>query len=91
MSSTRHAVYGDGSDTPWVFTFCGTEAYSGLRRLVNAPGTDGTVRWAGCSLTCRKVDMDLTKPSTERRVLFDPWKQSPHRLSSSKASPTPRS
>jgi hypothetical protein len=67
-------VYGDGPDTPWVFTFCGTEAYSGLRRLVNAPGTDGTVRWAGCSLACRKVDMDLTRPSTERRVLFAPWK-----------------
>jgi hypothetical protein len=67
-------VYGDGPDTPWVFTFCGTEAYSGLRRLVNAPGTDGTVRWAGCSLSCRKVDMDLTRPSTEQRVLFDSWK-----------------
>jgi hypothetical protein len=71
---TDTPVYGEGPDTPWVFTFCGTEPYSGLRRLVNAPGTDGTVRWAGCSLSCRKVDMDLTKQSTERRVQFDPWK-----------------
>jgi hypothetical protein len=71
---TETPVYGGGPDTPWVFTFCGTEAYSGLRRLVNAPGTDGTVRWAGCSLTCRKVDMDLTRPPTEQRVQFDPWK-----------------
>jgi hypothetical protein len=71
---TQTPVYGDGPDTPWVFTFCGTEPYGGLRRLVNAPGTDGTVRWAGCSLTCRKVEMDLTRPPTERRVQFDAWK-----------------
>jgi hypothetical protein len=67
-------VYGAGTDTPWVFTFCGTEAYGGLRRFVNEPGTDGTVRWAGCSLTCRKVEMDLTKPASEHRVDFRPWK-----------------
>jgi hypothetical protein len=67
-------VYGAGSDTPWVFTFCGTEAYTGLRRLINEPGTDGTVRWTGCSLNCRKVQMDLTKPPTERRVDFGTWK-----------------
>jgi hypothetical protein len=67
-------VYGAGSDTPWLFTFCGTEGYSGLRRLINEPGTDGTVRWTGCSLNCRKVEMDLTKPPTERRVDFGSWK-----------------
>jgi hypothetical protein len=67
-------VYGAGTDTPWVFTFCGTDTYSGLRRFVNEPGTDGTVRWAGCSLTCRKVELDLTKRPMERRVNFGDWK-----------------
>ena len=66
-------VYGAGPETPWVFTFCGTQSYSGLRRVMNEPGTDGTVRWAGCSLTCRKVEMDLTRRPNENRVKFLAW------------------
>jgi hypothetical protein len=30
-------------------------------RAVNKPGTDGTVRWAGCSLRTRKITVDLTR------------------------------
>lgn len=54
-------VFGKGSDTPYVFIFCGTSTYDGLRRLINEPGTDGTVRWSGCSLTTQKIIIDLTR------------------------------
>ena len=69
-----NVVYGDGADTPWVFTFCGTQPYEGLRRAVHDPGTDGTVRWAGCSLTTRKVVMDLTQRPSDNRVRFEEWR-----------------
>ena len=52
--------YGKGPDSPYVFIFCGTDSYKGIRQLVNEPGTDGTVRWAGCSLTTQKITIDLT-------------------------------
>jgi len=42
--------YGSGPDSPYVYIFCGIEGYTGLHFLVNQPGTDGTVRWAGCAL-----------------------------------------
>jgi hypothetical protein len=54
-------VYGPDADTPYVFIFCGTRGYGGIRQLVNKPGTDGTVRWAGCALNARKFILDLTK------------------------------
>lgn len=55
--------YGRGPDTPYVFIFCGTESYKGIRQLANEPGTDGTVRWAGCGLTTQKITIDLTVDS----------------------------
>jgi len=55
-----HQMYGPESDTPFVFTFCGNHGYGGLRSLVNEPGTDGTVRWAGCALDTRKISLDLS-------------------------------
>jgi pimeloyl-ACP methyl ester carboxylesterase len=62
--------YGPTKATPWIFVFCGTDAYSGLRRLVNEPGTDGTVRLAGCALNAQKVRLDLSgepaEPNEER-------------------------
>src|SRR5688500_11518157 len=39
--------YGPTRSTPFVFVFCGTRAYSGLRGLMSEPGADGPVRWAG--------------------------------------------
>ncbi|MEF3303409.1 esterase/lipase family protein [Paenibacillus sp. GYB003] len=66
--------FGPNSDTPYVFTFCGTEAYSGIKRLISDPGTDGTVRWAGCSLNSRKIVLNLTKNKEETdRISFSPW------------------
>ena len=57
--------YGETRTTPYVFTFCGTERYGGLARLVSEPGTDGTVRLAGCPLNTRKIILDLTLPPGE--------------------------
>lgn len=65
--------FGLKRSTPWVFVFCGTDAYGGLRRLVNEPGTDGTVRLAGCALNAQKVSLDLSgeqdKP-VDRRIAW---------------------
>lgn len=64
--------YGTQTNTPYVFTFCGTAQYDGLRSLVNEDGTDGTVRWAGCALNTRKILLDLTKHKREeQRIDFD--------------------
>lgn len=58
------SYYGPETHTPYVFIFIGKQAYGGLRSAVNRPGTDGTVRWSGCSLTSRKVVLDFTRPET---------------------------
>jgi hypothetical protein len=60
------AVYGPGSDTPYVFTFCGNKGYGRLRKLITEEGTDGTVRWAACSLDARKIKLNFTR--LDRRV-----------------------
>ncbi|MGH7279647.1 MAG: esterase/lipase family protein, partial [Candidatus Rokuibacteriota bacterium] len=66
--------YGPSDRTPWVFTLCGIESYTGLRGIVNAPGTDGTVRWAGCALNTRKIRLDLTiERTTAGRATVAPW------------------
>lgn len=53
--------YGEDDDTPWPFIFVGTDGYRGLRRLVNKPGTDGTVRWAGVGFNSRRINLDMTQ------------------------------
>src|SRR5579862_1710310 len=57
--------YGPDPDTPYVFIFVGNNGYHGLSSLVNEPGTDGTVRWAGVSLNSRKITVDLTPFRTD--------------------------
>jgi hypothetical protein len=53
--------------------FCGTGTYSGLRKLVDKPGTDGTVRRAGCGLNVRAIELDMTdKGMVARRTATDP-------------------
>lgn len=54
--------YGPDKATPYVFIFCGNHGYTGLKALINEPGTDGTVRWCGCSLDTRKLILDCTVP-----------------------------
>ncbi|MEK6374368.1 MAG: hypothetical protein AABO58_16905 [Acidobacteriota bacterium] len=62
--------YGPSDTTPYPFIFCGNVAYGGFRKLVNKPGTDGTVRWAGVSLDSLKFSVDLTKEEgNEKRVV----------------------
>jgi hypothetical protein len=65
--------YDGGPETPYVFVFCGTGTYSGLREIVNKPGTDGTVRRAGCGLSVRAIELDMTeKGMVARRTATDP-------------------
>lgn len=52
-------MYDKGKDTPYVAIFIGNTAYAGVSGLANSPGTDGTVRWAGCALNSRLVQLDL--------------------------------
>ncbi|MEO6525753.1 MAG: hypothetical protein ABIP93_03945 [Gemmatimonadaceae bacterium] len=71
----RETFYGPTKRTPYVFIFCGNTPYEGIRELVNEPGTDGTVRMAGCSLNSRKVVVDLTERAEgTQRVRFSEWK-----------------
>jgi hypothetical protein len=69
--------------TPYVHIFCGTDGYTGIRKLASAPGTDGTVRQAGTGFNSRKIVIDLTKamsvlnPNEEpgvKRWRIDDWK-----------------
>jgi pimeloyl-ACP methyl ester carboxylesterase len=71
--------YGPTRRTPYVFIFCGIESYGGLRQLVEGePGSDGTVRWAGCPLNTRKIIFDLTRDpardASEKRISVADWK-----------------
>ncbi|MFL5569068.1 MAG: esterase/lipase family protein [Gemmatimonadaceae bacterium] len=70
--------YGSTRRTPYVFIFCGNESYGGLRQLADEPGTDGTVRWAGCPLNTRKIVLDLTsdpaRESSDKRISVADWK-----------------
>lgn len=71
---SKEVFYGPGDDTPYLFTFCGDTAYKGLKGLVTAsPGTDGTVRWAGCSLNTRKIMLDFTRSPEENRHEMTDW------------------
>ncbi|WP_090642032.1 hypothetical protein [Paenibacillus sp. UNC496MF] len=65
--------YGPHGDTPYVFIFCGTEGYGGIKKLISEPGTDGTVRRAGCGLNVRKIKADLTQSAPEGRIAFSAW------------------
>ncbi len=60
--------------TPWVFVFCGTRGFRGLSAIANEPGTDGTVRWAGCALDSRKLVLDLSRDcAAANRVRLAAW------------------
>ena len=53
--------YDAGPNTPYVCVFIGNRPYTGISSIANDPGTDGTVRWAGCGLNTRKISVDLTR------------------------------
>ena len=54
-------LYDKGSNTPYVAIFIGNQGYDGISAVANSPGTDGTVRWAGCGLDSRKVSIDFRR------------------------------
>jgi hypothetical protein len=54
-------LYDKGADTPYVTVFIGDKPYDGVAAVSNSPGTDGTVRWAGCALNARKVSIDFRR------------------------------
>ncbi len=70
--------YGPTKKTPFVFVFCGNRDYGGMRKLLDEPGSDGTVRWAACALNTRKILLDLTRdpqrPDSEKRITVADWK-----------------
>lgn len=70
--------YGPTKRTPYVFVFCGTGTYSGIRKLAQEDASDGAVRWSGCALNTRKIVLDLTqdpaRPGSEKRISIAPWK-----------------
>src|SRR6202044_2172427 len=47
--------------TPYVAVFIGNTGYTGISKLANSPGSDGTVRWAGCALNTRLVELDFRR------------------------------
>lgn len=66
----EQVFYGPSDKTPYIFTFCGDTAYKGLKGVITAsPGTDGTVRWSGCSLNTRKIFLDFTTPPGDPKGL----------------------
>jgi len=72
----EHAIYDATDETPFPFVIVGDEGYGGLRKLVNDPGSDGTVRWAGTALDTRKIQLDLTRARDDgaaSRIEIAPW------------------
>jgi hypothetical protein len=67
--------YDTGRGTPYVAVFIGNTPYEGVASLANDPGTDGTVRWSGCSLNARKIIIDLTRipVANATRLSITPW------------------
>lgn len=72
----QQSFYDRTRATPYVFVFCGARGYRGLSAMANSPGTDGTVRWAGCALNCRKLTLDLSSEARDAdRVRAADWTQ----------------
>jgi hypothetical protein len=75
----KEPYYDKGAATPFVAVFIGNHPYDGLSSVANDPGTDGTVRWAGCGLNTRKITIDLTRMPTGpdgkpiQRASISPW------------------
>ena len=70
--------YDKGDSSPYVAVFIGNTPYDGVASVANDPGTDGTVRWSGCSLNARKITMDLTRIplANASRLSITPWADS---------------
>jgi hypothetical protein len=71
-------MYAQGDATPYVAVFIGNTPYTGLAKLASGPGTDGTVRWAGCALNTRMVQLDFRR---ESKLVGDDGKPARARIS----------
>jgi pimeloyl-ACP methyl ester carboxylesterase len=76
--------YDSGTGGPFAFVCIGNKDYGFLKKIITEPGTDGTVRWSGCNLNCRKIIVDLTESPTSAirrdgtadprdRIVIEPW------------------
>jgi hypothetical protein len=66
--------YGPTRKTPHAFVIVGDRGLSGIEQFVSPPGSDGVVRWSGCALDLRKIELDLTTASTDaNRVRIASW------------------
>ena len=73
-------LYDEGPDSPYVAVFIGDTPYTGIDAIANSPGSDGTVRWAGCALNSRLVSLDLRREAKLKdtsgnptRCAISPW------------------
>ena len=73
-------MYDQGDQTPYIAVFIGNVPYTGLAKLASSPGTDGTVRWAGCALNTRMVRLDFRREpklvddqGNPTRAKISPW------------------
>lgn len=75
LINESRVFYSPEPDTPYVFIFIGDKRYGPLYdTITKAPGTDGTVRHAGCSLNTRKIMVDFTRPEDDKgRYYISPW------------------
>jgi hypothetical protein len=70
----ENPIFSTSPNSPWVSVFIGNTPYTGIKELLNQPATDGTVRWAGCSLNTRKFVVDLHRGvADEDRMKAVPW------------------
>jgi hypothetical protein len=53
--------YDQGNATPYIAVFIGNAGYTGVAALANSPGSDGTVRWGGCALNSRLIQLDFLR------------------------------
>lgn len=64
--------YGGVPERPYLFTLCGQRGYDGIQRIVNEPGTDGTVRRAGVSLNSLKLRAVVSEQGTTQLAVAAP-------------------
>jgi pimeloyl-ACP methyl ester carboxylesterase len=66
--------YGPTRKTPYAFVIVGDRGLSGIEQFVSPPASDGVVRWSGCALDLRKIELDLTRAATDAgRVRVAKW------------------
>lgn len=68
----RSAFAPEADSRTRAFVFCGTDGYPFPMSLANTPGSDGTVRLAGCAPDPARVTLDLTRSGRRPRARLAP-------------------